>query len=104
MSEENRADRFKAEIEEMQLKTASAGGDKVMQGIGLAMMVIGVVAGIVLWSSSTSGTIIDLDQRELVVLGLAMVSVVIMGAALFVVGALRQFLRFWLLRLLYESR
>ena len=99
---DDRAEKFKEEIEEMQLRTSSPGLDKALQIGGLVAMVAAVVIGVILWSSSTTQE--ALDQNELIILASTMVALAVLGAALYVVAALKQFLRAWLLRFLYERR
>lgn len=100
--DEDRTERFKAEIEQMRLKTSSRNVDNALQVAGLLAMVAAVVIGFILWSSSTTQE--QLDQNELIVLASTMVALAVLGAAVYVVAALKQFLRAWLLRILYERR
>ena len=103
MSETNRIDKFKTEIDEMALKTASSSRDRAAQIVGLLVMIAAVVLGFVIWSSST-GQSDPRDQTELVVMAGAFVSLAILGAALYITAGLRRFLRYWLLRQLYEGQ
>lgn len=99
---DDRADRFREEIEQMQLKTSATSVDKALQIAGVVVMVAAVVIGFVLWSSSTTQE--ALDQNELIILASTMVALSVLGAAIYVVASLKRFLRAWLLRLLYERR
>lgn len=103
MNESNRMEKFKTEIEEMQLSTAPSGIDRIAQIVGLVLMIAAVVFGFVMWSSST-GQSDPRDQTELLVMASAFVSMAILGAALYMTASLRRFLRYWLLRNLYEGQ
>jgi hypothetical protein len=50
------------------------------------------------------GTRNPLQQRDAIVLGLLGLTFAVVGAALFVKGALAGFLRFWMARLCYEQQ
>ena len=100
--DEDRAQKFKHEIEGLKLKTSSTGADKALRIAGILAMVAAVVIGMIAWSSSTRQE--NLDQNELIVLAATMVALAVLGAAVYVVASLKQFLRVWLLRILYEGR
>ena len=69
---------------------------------GLVLMGVGLVVGIVAYSTSTSMS----DQRDVLsagILALVGLAVVVVGATFFVRYSLTEFLRFWMLRLLLQQ-
>jgi uncharacterized membrane protein YidH (DUF202 family) len=103
----SRVDQFKTDIAEMHLKTGTSNKEGSLQALGVVMMVAGIAIAIVCYISSTGTTTTDAgsaDQRELISLGLVSVCVTFAGAALFLRYSLAKFLRFWLLRQMYEGQ
>lgn len=103
MSETNRADRFKAEMADLKLKTGGASKDGPLQALGVLLMVAGIVIGIVAYSSATGQKHAE-DIQELIILAIAGLAMTVTGAALYLRCALAKFLRVWLLRQIHENR
>ncbi len=99
----DKIEQFKQDIEGMRLKTQSSGSEQGLLVLGLVLMVLGILLGLGAFFSST-GQDDQRDQLELVILALAGVAVTLTGAALFLRYSLARFLRFWLLRQLYEGQ
>lgn len=100
----DRIEQFKADIADLQVKTSGkASSEKAASIVGVVLMVLAVVVGI---GSFVQAGQQDsaLDQNELIILGLACISLAIIGAALWIRTALVRFWRFWMLRSLYESQ
>ena len=101
-----RIEQFKADVAELKIADPSSSRDQLAARLGMAAMVIGIVLGIYAYSLSygADGDNPAPQQRDAIVLALIGVSTAIMGAALYLKGALSGFLRFWLLRDLHERR
>ena len=101
-----RIEQFKADVAELKIADPSSSRDQLASRLGMAAMVIGIVLGIYAYSLSygADGDNPAPQQRDAIVLALIGVSTAIMGAALYLKGALSGFLRFWLLRDLHERR
>jgi hypothetical protein len=94
---------FKQEVLTMKLDTGRPGRDAVLQVVGLVLMVVGVVVALITYSTSLN----QADVRDVISSGtlvVAMVVVAILGAALYLGATLTRFLRFWMLRQLYEGQ
>jgi hypothetical protein len=98
-----RVDQFKSDIAEMNLRTGTANKEGTLQTLGAALMVAGIALTLICYVSST-GQKLEGDQNELLSLGLAGVAVTLTGVALFLRYSLAKFLRFWLLRQMYEGQ
>jgi hypothetical protein len=81
----------------------SAKRDGVYQAAGAVAMVAGVVVAFVAYQLS-----LDKDDprdiQSLIILAVAMLALAVVGAAVFLRYSLARFLRFWLLRQLYEGQ
>ena len=103
MNTENRVSRFEQEIAELRLKTSGGAAERYAGVLGLLMMAAGI--GIAIGAAFKSGNKQDSrDLEELIILNVAMLGLVIAGAALFLWRALSQFWRFWMLRQTFEHQ
>ena len=103
MLAEERREQFKADVAQMKLKTGSSRRDTLLMGLGVVLMLVGAVAGFLLYESSLSAN----DPRNIAskeIAALAFVAVTVIGAAMYVAASLARVLRLWLLRQLYESQ
>ena len=102
----DRIEQFEADIADLKITDPSARRDQLSTRLGITGMVAGVVLGVYAYSLSygAGGDNPAPQQRDAIVLGLVAVSVAVVGAALYVKGAMSSFLRFWLVRDLHERR
>ena len=100
---EDRAEEFQEQIAAMRTKTSRGSSEQVLLVIGILLMVAGIVLGLISYFSSTN-TDEALDQNELIILAILGVSLSLMGVAIFLRYSMGRFLRFWLLRQIYENR
>ena len=99
----DRIDQFKADVNDMKLKTGSAGRDRSFQIIGFLLMVAGIVIAFLSWVSARNQAA-DIEVITLVCLSAAGLGLTVAGAAIFLRYSLAAFLRMWLLRNLYEGQ
>ena len=103
MLAEERREQFKADVAEMRLKTGTSRRDGLFLAFGVVLMLVGAVGGFLLYESSLS----ESDARNIAskeICAIAFVAVTVIGAALFITGAIARVLRIWLLRQLYEGQ
>lgn len=100
---DDKIEQFRAAVNELKLKTSRSRGDLARQVIGGVLMIGGFVAGLIIYEQSLSqSSSLNLASEQ--ILALAMVGLVVIGAALFVSASISRFLRFWMLRNLYEGQ
>ncbi|HKY14544.1 MAG TPA: hypothetical protein VJM33_06430 [Microthrixaceae bacterium] len=100
----DRVDEFKSEIESMKLRGAGADSEKRLLALGLLAAVAGLVLAIV-GGIQVSGTTEPADQRAFMATGTFLgIALIIAGAALFLRYSMSRYLRFWMIRLIHESR
>ena len=98
-----RIERFKADAAEAGFDVGRANRDTQMQGLGLALMVVGVAGALLLGLSSGSTA----DSRDILtnlIYAVSMLCVTVLGLGLFLRYSLGKFLRVWLLRQIYEGQ
>jgi hypothetical protein len=98
-----RIEQFRAEVADMKLRDPATGLDRLLVRLGVVGLVTGIGFGAAAWFIS-HGTRNPLQQRDAIVVGLLGVTIAVVGGALFVKGALAQFMRFWMARLCYEQQ
>lgn len=96
----SRADRFLIDLSDV--KHDSSNRNVVLSRVGMVMMGVGVALALLglLLSQITNNS---LNQSTDISLGLSGVALSVAGLGLFLRYSLAQFLRFWLLRLIYEQ-
>ena len=98
---ESRADRFARELRDLKVSDPSAGHPRLWQRAGGVLMVLGIVLGACAYlvSHRTSSS---LTQGDAVTIGLAGVTLAVVGSAIFLRYSLTGFLRFWMARQSFE--
>ena len=98
-----RREQFEEEIAAVRIRTGKAEAEQRWTLLGLAGLIAGVVIAVIAYFSSQGQS----DTRDVissVILALLGVSLTIAGGAIFLRYSLARFLRFWLLRLIYEQQ
>ncbi len=99
-----RIDQFKTEIAELDVKTPADGNERWYLLAGIISMAVGMVL-ILGGYIGASGTALVAEQIPYLLSGGALgIGFVIIGGALFVRFSLSRYLRFWLIREIYEER
>ena len=100
---QDRVEQFRSEIADMKLRDPATGRERIWLGLGIALMAIGAALGLAsfLISHNTNDPAVGNDA---VTIGLAGVTVAVIGGALFLRYSIASFFRFWLARLIYEQK
>ena len=98
-----RLQQFQSEVEQLRVSGGKANPERTWSIIGGLLMVAGLIIIIVSYSQTHSSKVAGdwADYNVLSNLGLALV---IVGSVLFLVMSLRRYLRYWLIRLIFEQR
>ncbi len=100
---DEKVEQFRTAVNELKLRTGRTRSDLALQVVGGVLMIGGFVAGLIVYEQSLSqSSALNLASEQ--ILALAMLGVIVSGAALFVSASISRFLRFWMLRNLYEGQ
>ena len=92
-----------AELTRLRASNNSGPTDRGVSVLGMLLGVAGLVVILVSFLQSRSYSSI-LDQMDALILALFGVALTILGAALYIRASMTRFLRYWLLRMVYEQR
>jgi hypothetical protein len=98
-----RLQEFQAEVHELKVTGGRANPERTGKIIGGLMMLVGLILAIVGYFTS-HGTTDPLEQNDAQVLAIIGLTVAVIGTGLYVVFSLTRYLRYWLVRLIYEQR
>ena len=106
MSEQAPSDRmreFQAEVDHLKVGGGRANPERLWGRIAAVGMVLSLVIEIGAWFGS-HGTTDALSQRDYLVVALLGVALAVLSTGVFVVTSLTRYLRYWLIRLVYQDR
>ncbi|MCB0951223.1 MAG: hypothetical protein H6517_08840 [Microthrixaceae bacterium] len=104
-AEPPRVAEFRDEIGQLRLKGAGASSERWMLVVGIVLVVGGVALGIMGAIQTINAGDSPADQRAFTASGVLLgIVLTVAGAALFLRYSLARYLRFWLIRLVYENR
>lgn len=112
-SGQERLDEFADEVKSLKVSGGLANTERTGTTIGIVLMVVGAFFTII-WSISTRGDIAATETNEqlkeviqatngtwFAIWGLALI---LLGAAIWIRNSLTRYLRYWLIRMIYEER
>jgi hypothetical protein len=94
---------FSAEVDDLKVTGGRANPERAWMTVGAIGMVVGVVITLVAWLN-TGGTSNTGDFADFAAMGRFGMALTFAGTALFTVMSMRRWLRFWLIRLVFELR
>src|SRR5688572_26244983 len=94
----DRIEQFKADIAELKITDPSSSRDQLAVRLGIGAMVVGIGLGVYGYALSYGADSANPapQQRDAIILALIGVVLAVVGAAVYLKGALAGFLRFWL--------
>jgi hypothetical protein len=93
---------FQDEVARLKLKGGGANPERNGANLGIGLGVVGVIIVVISWlSAKGASTATQLTSEIAAVIGLL---VGLVGVALWVRNSLTSYLRYWLIRLIYEDR
>lgn len=96
-------DDFEAQVARLRIKGSSIGREILFTTIGMALAVAGIVVSVIMVFLSSSAS----DSRDSLTYlsgGLLGLTLAVVGVVLWLRYSLTHYLRYWLLRLIYEER
>ena len=102
-------DDFEKAVEEIRNRKRKTERDRIYEMLGFAILVSGALLAFIAYfiagSQNSGNSVLDnLEHNELIILSMAGISLAISGAAIFLRYSITRFLRFWLIRQIYENR
>lgn len=94
---------FREELNRLKANAGAGPRDSVVRVFGVALMVIGLLVIFLAYNLTHSASDIR-DQMEMLTIAALGVAVSFIGSVLYAVTTLMRFMRFWLLRVIYEQR
>ena len=94
---------FSAELGKLRASNNSGPMDRSVSVLGVLLAIVGLVVILVSFMQSRGYSSI-LNQMDALILSLFGIGLIIVGSALYIRGAMTRFLRYWLLRMVYEQR
>lgn len=98
-----RLQQFQAEVNELKVSGGRANPERTWMILGGLVMLAGIVVTLVSWLS-THNTSNSLEIADYNALGNFGIALTVAGTGVFLVMSLRRYLRYWLVRLIYEQR
>ena len=98
-----RLEEFQTEVRELKVSGGRANPERTGKILGGLLMLAGLVLTIVGYLTS-HGTTDPLEQNDAQLLGIIGLAVAVIGTGLFVLFSLTRYLRYWLVRMIYEQR
>jgi hypothetical protein len=101
----DRVSEFRTEMQQLKLQGSSGSAERWMLVVGAILAIVGVVLAVMGAIQVINSGDSPADQRAFMASGsLLGLVLVVAGAALFVRYSLGRYMRFWLIRLVYEGR
>ena len=103
MATDEKIEQFRAEVADLRLRAGGQRRDTVLLVVGALLMVGGLVAALITYEASLhQSSALNIGSEQ--ILAVSMLALTVIGAALFVFASVARFLRFWMLRQLYEGQ
>lgn len=103
-SNRQRIEEFRDELASMDLRPPEDANERLWLIAGMVLPVLGLIAILIGWWGA-SGTAYPAEQFPYLISGGVLgLGLIIVGAALFVRYSLTRYVRFWLIRMVYEQR
>ena len=99
-----RLQQFQAEVNQLKVTGGKANPERTGQMLGAVLMAVGLILGFYSYFGLSHPASGPLQQGDATAIGLLGVGFTIVGTGLFVVFSLTRYLRYWLVRLIYEQR
>jgi hypothetical protein len=103
MATDEKIEQFRAQVADLRLRPGGQRRDAALVVVGALLMVGGLVAALITYEASLhQSSALNIGSEQ--ILAVSMLALTVIGAALFVFASMARFLRFWMLRQLYEGQ
>jgi hypothetical protein len=94
---------FEAEVAKLKVTGGGANPERLGAQWGIGLTVVGFVVGIIAWFSAKDSSDVNTILRSQIVAVIG-VGVAIIGIVIWARNSLTRYLRYWIIRLVYEQR
>ena len=95
---------FQAEVDRLKIRGSAPTTEQRLMTIGIVLMPVGLLVVLIGWYGASGTREVSEQIPYLLSGGLLGLGLTIAGAALFVRYSIARYLRYWLMRLVYEER
>ena len=99
----SRLAQFEAEVAKLKVTGGGANPERLGAQWGIGITVVGFVVGIIAWFSAKDSSDVNTILRSQIVAVIG-VGVAIVGIVIWARNSLTRYLRYWIIRLVYEQR
>jgi hypothetical protein len=99
----SRLAQFEAEVGKLKVTGGGANPERLGSRWGIGLGVVGFVVTIIAWFSAKDSTDVNTILRSQII-GLLGIGIVLVGVVIWIRNSLTRYLRYWIIRLVYEQR
>ena len=94
---------FEAEVAKLKVTGGGANPERLGSRWGIGLTIVGFVVTIIAWFSAKDSTDVNTILRSQII-GLLGIGIVLVGVVIWIRNSLTRYLRYWIIRLVYEQR
>ena len=94
---------FQQEVGKLKVSGGGANPERLGSQWGIGLTILGMVIAVVSWISARQDTAFEFIQRDSIAAMIG-IGVSIVGIAIWVRNSITRYLRYWIIRLVYEQR
>lgn len=100
---QERVEQFETEVSKLKLSGGKVSLERVSGKLSALGIIIGLAMNLLAWTSTRSSTS-SLEIADYQALGKLGIAITIASTGIYILTSLRRYLRYWLLRLIFEQR
>ena len=98
-----RLDEFEAEVQKLKVSGGGANPERLGAQWGIGLTIVGFVVAGISWFSAQDATRNEVIYRSQIVAGIGL-AIAMVGIVIWLRNSLTRYLRYWIIRLVYEQR
>jgi hypothetical protein len=99
----SRLEQFEAEVAKLKVTGGGANPERLGAQWGIGLTIVGFVVGIIAWFSAKDSSDVNTILRSQIV-AIIGIGVAVVGIVIWLRNSLTRYLRYWIVRLVYEQR